>query len=124
MTKIHATLAEKLAVNLILAERLHPIEGSDLFRYEEGWTDYRIAQEVHPRLGSNNVRGVRLEMFGPLQRTFSPTTPNALEARVTLLENQLRRILDVHRKLGLNAEDREYILGPIGHGEAATLDDL
>ncbi len=93
-TAISATFTEKLAIKTLLDERLHPVDGTvpELFRYEEGWNDERVAHHINPLLGSNHTAKIRCECFGKLYGK-QPTKRVKYEERLTVLEGQFQRAL-------------------------------
>ncbi len=95
-TTVCATFPEKLAIKALLDERLHPVEGTELFRYEDGWNDEVVAKTAHERLAGNIVAKIRTECFGKLfNHGRTPGRVNAsLKVRVALLEGQLERLID------------------------------
>jgi len=107
---INATFTEKLQIKEILDQRLHSIEGTDMFRYEEGWSDLRVGQEVNKRLTDAPAAYIRSECFGKLKRASYGTSNKAHELRVTALEHQLRRLMDI---LSVNADERATVLGNV-----------
>ena len=101
----------------LLKERLHTVGETGLFRYEDGWSDERIAQTVELTLPANVAAKVRVECFGLLYKSGgSPSAGKRLRLnyRVTATENQIRRILDwLESSFQLTANDRAEILGNI-----------
>ncbi len=90
---ICATFLEKLAIKAMLDERLHPVDGTELFRYEEGWNDGVTAHYINPTLSGNITAKIRNECFGKLHGK-TPMKRVKLEERVRLLESQLKLTLD------------------------------
>lgn len=64
--KILMTYPEVVAVGELLKKHCHKVEGTDVWAYEEGWNDERVAQTVHPRLTPHNVDGLRVKLLGRL----------------------------------------------------------
>ncbi len=118
-----ATFTEKVGILEMLKERLHAVGETELFRYEDGWSDERIAQTVELTLPANITAKVRVECFGLLYKSGgSPSAGKRLRLnyRVTATENQIRRILDwLEISFQLNAQDRSKILGNIRTNEDA-----
>ena len=112
-----ATFTEKVSILELLKERLHTVGETGLFRYEDGWSDERIAQTVELTLPDNVAAKVRVECFGLLHRVGgSPSAGKRLRLmyRVTATENQIRRTLDwLETSFQLNEHDRAEILGNI-----------
>ena len=87
---------EKLALFELLKQRLHPVEGTDKFRYEEGWDDEVVAKTVNTRLEANATAFVRKEskQFGLLIRQSSASSATT-KTRVTALEEKLNRLIAI-----------------------------
>ena len=119
---ISATLTEKIAIMEILHERLHAVEGTDLFRYEDGWSDEMVAIEVNIDLNANHASKVRAELFGKLFKQSRPTiVSRRLADRVTVLEGQFQRLLDW--SLGGDTRTHAEILGNVESNGADTHPD-
>lgn len=88
MTKIIPNRAEIIAINDQLRDHLLP-QSDGTYIYESGYNDERIAKEVAPRLRWSNVKGLRLELFGHLQR--EPKT-KSLSKRVEELEKRVEKV--------------------------------
>ena len=95
-TTVCATFPEKLAIKALLDERLHPVEGTDKFRYEDGWDDERVAKWVREALSGNVTANIRHECFGKLHNygKKSDRANTGLKLRVERLESQLELLLD------------------------------
>ena len=103
---VSATYKQKKAIDEALNTYFHPIENSDLYRYEDGWDDERIAKSVDESLNRNHVFPIRLEVYGKIQRTESGRVSNRLIA----VEKQLRRLITY---CGCNAQEEADILGNV-----------
>ncbi len=109
---ICATFLEKLAIKALLDERLHAVEGTDMFRYEEGWNDEVVAKTVREELSDNIAAKIRTECFGKLhnhgRKLAAPS--GGLKLRITVLEDRFQRALSCMK---LTPEEWEFILaGP------------
>ena len=102
-TTVCATFTEKLAIKVLLDERLHPVEGTDRFRYEDGWSDGIVAYEVRKdslpakeALSGNVTAKIRNECFGKLhnygKKLGAPSS--SVKLRVEVLEERLYRLLN------------------------------
>ena len=95
-TTVCATFTEKLEIKALLDERLHPVEGTNLFRYEDGWNDDIVAKTVRLALSDTIAAKIRNECFGKLhnygKKPGKPST--GLKARVAQLEERLQRLAD------------------------------
>ena len=111
-----ATFAEKMKIHEILIERLHPVEGTDLFRYEDGWSDLRVSQTVRDTLTGSPAATVRKEVFGQLMYAQGGSPRREHERRITALENQLRRLMSV---CNISAADRARVIGDVGTNKDA-----
>ena len=116
-----ATFAEKMDIHEILSDRLHSIEGSNLFRYEEGWSDLRVSQVVRSNLTASPTAKIRKDMFGQLMYAQGGRTKSEHEKRITALENQLRRLIDW---MNPNAEIRAELIGDVDTNKVEKLDTL
>jgi len=97
-----------MEIHKVLEERLHPCDdGTDRFRYEDGWSDERVSQSIDERLTKSSTATVRKEMFGELKKAYNVRSRHRLGGRITALENQLRRLL----QLTLCADDAALVLG-------------
>ena len=95
-TPIYATFPEKLAIKALLDERLHPVEGTGLFRYEDGWNDEVVAKTVREALNISVAAKIRTDCFGKLHNCGkkSGTPKTIVKLRVERLESQLELLLD------------------------------
>ena len=114
-TPIYATFPEKLAIKALLDERLHPVEATDHFRYEDGWSDEVVAKTVREALSANVAAKVRNECFGKLHnhgRTARSIVRAGTKARLERLEKRFERHLDWEQSLGgLTNAERAEIMG-------------
>ena len=92
--KTVATYLQRKLIDEILSKRLHAIEGTSLFRYEEGWDDERVAKEINPQLTSSATTYVRNAVYGKLQKTRRVQVGTVTKVRVERLEYQLVLLLD------------------------------
>ena len=77
-----STLVEKVVMQKLLEKHLFPIpDTTNLFKYEFGWDDKRIAEEVCIELTSSHARYVRIELFGQIGKL-----PKSKSARMKMLE--------------------------------------
>lgn len=89
-----ATLAQKIAINKLLAEAVASAgvnaDGAPLCRFLDGWNDKRIAHETGTTDGA--VANVRLQLFGKLVNTAAPTPLEVLDvvARIEALTEQVK----------------------------------
>ena len=116
-TTICATFVEKLAIKALLDERLHAVEGTDKFRYEDGWDDERVAKWVRDALSGKITAKIRNECFGKLHNCGkkSGRATTSLKVRLAVLEEQLKRlivILALHHSMSF--DHRVWIEGGEG----------
>lgn len=95
--------SDKFNIASLLKKRLKP-SGNGKFRYEEGWSDAKVAKEYGNGTTEWNVRAVRLAVFGQilppvgLTRNYKKAAedkavPNAnLLARLDKMESAVRRL--------------------------------
>ena len=124
-TTVCATFTEKLAIKALLDERLHPVEGTDKFRYEDGWSDESIAKAVREALSANITAKIRNECFGKLHNCGkkSGQTSSSIKLRVERLESQLVYLLDwMQHYGGLPAQERDAIINCVVREEETPND--
>lgn len=65
--RITITPKETIRAGKLLEEHCKPVNiGSDLFVYDEGWSDKEIALQVNPRLSENHIHRLRMSILGKL----------------------------------------------------------
>lgn len=89
------TRADVIKCHLLMQEHLHKIDGSDLWKYDEGWDDQRIVAEVGGSSGPTKVSNLRLELFGKLQtKVFGAPAVDLgpIEKQLHELESKLHKL--------------------------------
>ena len=111
---VSATYKQKKAIDEALNTYLHPIENTDMYRYEDGWNDERIAKSIDESLNKNHVLPLRLEIYGKMQRTEYGKNQYSMGGQVSnrlmKIEKQLRRLIQY---CGCNAQEEAEILGNV-----------
>jgi hypothetical protein len=65
-----ATLKERVAMVDLLKQ--HGRMKGDIYHYDEGWTDARVAACVSPGINGSMAKNIRIEMFGRLMLPAPP----------------------------------------------------
>ncbi len=111
---VSATYKQKKAIDEALNTYLHLIEDTNLYRYEDGWDDERIAIFVDENLNKNHVLPIRLEIYGKIQRINYGKNQYSIggqvSVRLIVIEKQLRRLIQY---CGCNAQEEAEILGNV-----------
>ena len=114
-----ATTKEIIHINKRLEEFIKKNEDGTCY-YIDNWSDQRILDELDGSLNIGAVQRVRKEIFGGLFAKGVRTGGHPIiRTRVTVLENQLRRLMDL---LAVNANERAIILGNADNN-AESIDD-
>jgi len=71
----------------------------NIYEYNDGWDDDKIAAAVGPSISRWSVKNIRAESFG-IVRTRSSDKKGELERRVEDLEKMVAALSDVVSKLG------------------------
>ena len=90
-----ASRTQIIRINDILRQHVKKCEGTDLYEYEEGFSDEKISEIVGCTRAS--VALLRREVFGQLRRPVSAGTT----AQYAALEELLHRLIEKHDKLTL-----------------------
>lgn len=85
----HPNFKDQLALYTKLQNSLHPV-GNGLWRYDDEWSDARVAEETERTLLS--VRSFRLREFGHLDRDAPSGKARLDEDRMRRIENRLARL--------------------------------
>ena len=103
-----ATTKEIIHINKRLEEFIEKNEDGTCY-YIDNWSDQRILDELKDGLNVGAVQRVRKELFGSFFTKGVRTGGHPIiRTRVTALENQLRRLMDL---LAVNANERAVVLG-------------
>ncbi len=86
--RITSTFKERLAIHNLL--KTHLRQDGDLWVYDEGWDDQRVAQAVNPDFNIDHAKTVRLEVFGKLRKVGSPDKVDLLQRIESLEELYLK----------------------------------
>ena len=114
-----ATTKEIIHINKRLEEFIEKNEDGTCY-YIDNWSDQRILDELDGSLNIGAVQRVRKELFGGLFAKGVRTGGHPIiRTRVTVLENQLRRLMDL---LAVNANERAIVLGNADNN-AESIDD-
>ena len=114
-----ATTKEIIHINKQLEEFIKKNEDGTCY-YIDNWSDQRILDELDGSLNIGAVQRVRKEIFGGLfTKGVRKGSHLIIRTRVTVLENQLRRLMDL---LAVNANERAIVLGNADNN-AESIDD-
>src|SRR5882724_3473068 len=69
MSKRMLSRTEVIKGHNLFKEHLHPSERPGYWKYESGWDDAKIAQELDPTIQSTSIARLRVELFGQLDVT-------------------------------------------------------
>lgn len=91
-TKVHATTVEEFRMR----ELIEPViakQPDGCWKYNEGWSDHRIATMIgREGITSNHVARIRGMFFGHLIKTAPPPQKSTLEKRVEHLEQMFNAL--------------------------------
>ncbi len=107
----HASYTDKTKMHELMSKYLHPVTGTDYYRYEDTWNDDRIAKSINKNFSKWHVQTLRVEVFGKLKargQSANLSKGRASATRITALENQIRRLIIY---CGCNAQETANILG-------------
>lgn len=93
--RVHLALGDAMKVGDLLRQHLNKIEGTDLWKYAEGWNDNNIAVMVGGTASAANVARVRETVFGKFPSTRGVSTSKGnpeLEAKVSALQGQVDKL--------------------------------
>ncbi len=101
---VKSTTIQKITMHGLLKLHLKPSGDSGLFEYDVGWSDEIVADEISkittPKLNSNHIKTVRLELFGHLR--YSSTSSSAETANeIAALKSRVASLENLHGKLCL-----------------------
>ena len=66
MAKRHLTASEIIKADGYFKQYLKPVPNSDLWEYEDNWSDEKIAGVLSPEINKNAIGGLRLKLYGKL----------------------------------------------------------
>jgi hypothetical protein len=93
------SLADKIRANEIMTAHLHPVEGTNKFRYDEGWSDAKIAETIGHNLGAQHIYKVRMSLFEALNNPL-PIGMNT-GSRLGGVEDATKRLQDQQELLAV-----------------------
>ncbi len=101
MARRFTTITETIQVRDLLTlylqrSELTTPEGVHVWRYEEDWSDDKIAKAVAPDLNRTHVHSIRTELFGPIRGAVPPPKPKP-DRTVSTLGTLETRLANVER---------------------------
>lgn len=90
---------QTIAAFNLMEKCLHQVPGSDVWKYDEGWSDAKVAQEVGLEGALVSVGNVRREMFGSLIGAPGTTSKPDSSATLDLIAELTERVIKAERNI-------------------------
>lgn len=91
MAKRVLSRAEVIKGNELLKLHLVPSERDGFWKYQNGWDDAKVAQEIEPTIQASHIGNLRTELFGKLEtaKAFAAEDTGRMNDLETLVKNLL-----------------------------------
>lgn len=86
------TRAELIAVNELLKQHILPGSSAGYVKYQEDWSDAKVAQTIAPDIQATTIGGVRLELFGKLDSAANAARED--NVRIVALEDIVENLVN------------------------------
>lgn len=92
MAKRMLTRTEVIKANEFLKLHLIPSDREGFFKYQDGWDDAKIAQELDPAIQAHSIGTLRTELFGKLDTTANVARED--NGRIKAIEESVANLVN------------------------------
>ena len=93
------TTRQRITAFNLMEEHLHQAPGTEVWKYDEGWSDAKVAQEVGLEGALFSVGNVRREMFGNLVGAPGSASKPDNSATLDLIAELTERVIKAERNI-------------------------